>query len=92
MPRNLLYFLMFSNACVLSLCGLRWLSTYNSAIAQLSAMDKSTLSLLWDSMPKAVLFFLLALLYLLAELVSTIRTANHVDILDIPTSNSNADR
>lgn len=92
MPRKLLYFLLFSNICVLALYSLRWWSNYHYEIEDLSAMDATTVSLLWDAMPKAVLFFLIAFMYLLAELIITIRTPLHADILDIPNPSSTSDR
>ena len=88
MPRKLLYFLLFSNACVLALYVLRWWSNYHFATDDLSSMNESTISLLWEAMPKALVFFIMALLYLLAELVTAIRTPNHSDILDIPSASN----
>ncbi len=91
MPRNLVYFLIFSNFCVLALYGLRWWSNFQAVAQELSSMQESHFGLLWSTMPKAIPFFVIALIYLLVELINTIKTTTPSDILDIPNPSSNSD-
>ncbi|MCB0761511.1 MAG: hypothetical protein KDC12_08320 [Flavobacteriales bacterium] len=83
MPKSLIHFLLFSNACVLTLYGIRWAHNYRElqADAILTGSVLPAFQAYCRSMPLALVFFLLAFVYLLIERFR-FPTGEEPDVLD----------